>query len=258
MSASLFGKQIKNNYDVFKVDERLREWMSGVFDRIVIAVPDLSEATSQYQSLLGVEQFDALSDKGAPKAWWGFSNTVIELVQREVETSRIEGIVFNSPQAQCGEGLVESSLDLDICVGDGQQTAEFRLSSPQLQIPRLKVDHLVLRTDDADACIELFSGVLDIRLALDKTAPDWGGRMLFFRAGKLTLEVIESDSEDARGNFFWGIAYQCPDIESASAEFMARGVALSPVRQGRKPGTRVASIKSHCLQIPTLLIEPAN
>ena len=82
--------------------------------------------------------------------------------------------------------------------------------------------------------------------------------MLFFRAGKLTLEVIESDSEDARGNFFWGIAYQCPDIERASAEFMARGVALSDVRQGRKPGTRVASIKSHCLQIPTLLIEPAN
>jgi hypothetical protein len=33
-------------------------------------------------------------------------------------------------------------------------------------------------------------------------------------------------------------------------------VQLSPVRKGRKPGTLVASVKSHDMGIPTLLVEP--
>jgi hypothetical protein len=37
-----------------------------------------------------------------------------------------------------------------------------------------------------------------------------------------------------------------------------RGVTLSGIREGRKPGTRVATVKSHCLGIPTLLIEPVT
>ncbi|RLA53737.1 MAG: hypothetical protein DRQ65_05885 [Gammaproteobacteria bacterium] len=82
--------------------------------------------------------------------------------------------------------------------------------------------------------------------------------MLFFRAGKVTLEVIESDREQAGSNFFWGIAYQCSDLEEASREFTGRGVLVSEIRDGRKPGTRVATVKSHCLGIPTLLIEPAT
>jgi hypothetical protein len=56
---------------------------------------------------------------------------------------------------------------------------------------------------------------------------------------------------------FWGIAFQCRDIERSAAEMMQRGVAVSAVRDGRKPGTRVATVKSSCLDIPTLLIEQA-
>ena len=82
--------------------------------------------------------------------------------------------------------------------------------------------------------------------------------MLFFRAGKLTLEVIESDRDSTAANFFWGIAFGCKDISQMSGILAQRGVALSDIRDGRKPGTRVATIKSHCLGIPTLLIEPAT
>ena len=42
-----------------------------------------------------------------------------------------------------------------------------------------------------------------------------------------------------------------------AAELASRGVTLTAVRDGRKPGTRVATLKSHDLGIPTLLIEPA-
>jgi hypothetical protein len=122
----------------------------------------------------------------------------------------------------------------------------------------LSVDHVVLRTDDAQACIELFAGELGIRLALDKSAPTWGGRMLFFRAGKLTLEVIESAADAASGNSFWGLAYQCQDLAGLIHTLGGRGVAVSAMREGRKPGTVVATLKSHHLDIPTLLIQPAR
>ena len=81
--------------------------------------------------------------------------------------------------------------------------------------------------------------------------------MLFFRAGKLTLEVIESSGEPIEADTFWGIAYQCPDIERTARNLAGRGVGLSAIRAGRKKGTRVATIRSHCLGIPSLLIEPA-
>jgi hypothetical protein len=99
---------------------------------------------------------------------------------------------------------------------------------------------------------------LGIRLALDQTVPEWGGRMLFFRAGKLTLEVIDSGSDGPGQDYFWGIAYQCPDIVEIAGQLAERGVELSELRAGRKPGSRVATLKSHNLGIPTLLLEPAK
>ena len=232
--------------------------MTTVFDRIVIAVPDLSEASRQYQSLLGSEPLQCISATGRPAAWWGLPNTVIELVQHEIDAPRIAAIVLSAPNAQDGEQSVANSLGLDIRLGSGRLTEDFRRTRPELLSSRLTVDHLVLRTDNAEACIELFSGQMGIRLALDKTAPEWGGRMLFFRAGKLTLEVIESDRDEPSGNFFWGIAYQCQKLDGVAGELIGRGVALSDIRNGRKPGTRVATVKSHGLEIPTLLIEPAK
>ena len=81
--------------------------------------------------------------------------------------------------------------------------------------------------------------------------------MLFFRTGGITLEVIEAQGQEPGADYFWGIALQCANIEHAATALTGRGVTLSELREGRKPGTRVASIKSHTLRIPMLLIEPA-
>ena len=233
--------------------------MADKFDRIVLAVPELPVAVEQYRLLLGrAPGFPATPDEST-SAWWGLSNTVVELVQTEVPSARVQGIVLSSRTAVQHDMPVANSLGIDVRLCDGSATEDFYRRQPEAQCPGLSIDHVVLRTDDADTCVELFSRTLDIRLALDKTVPAWGGRMLFFRAGKLTLEVIASTTDNASGGTaFWGLAYQCPDLEGFAHALTELGISVSPIRDGRKPGTRVATVKSHCLGIPTLLIQPAT
>ena len=229
--------------------------MVSAFDRIVLAVPDLGAAAAQYEQLLGVAPLPPPEPYPGPAAWLPLPNTLLELRQRDVVQPAIAGVVFAAP---AGFAPRFDDRGLGISLSDGEATRRFRRERPEAQCHTLCVDHLVLRTADADACVTLFAGSLGIRLALDRTVPEWGGRMLFFRAGKLTLEVIDSGPDTTGPDRFWGIAFQCPDIERSAAGMMQRGVALSPIREGRKPGTRVATVKSSCLDIPTLLIEPAR
>ena len=227
------------------------------FDRVTIEVPGLDGAVDEYTQLFGAAPA-MLSSDADKRAWWGLSNTVIELLQVEAGSARVGALVLDRGASQQSEQVHDNPLGLGLLASDGQGTAAFRADHPGAQCPQLSVDHVVLRTDDADACVELFANELGIRLALDKTVPQWGGRMLFFRTGKMTLEVIESEADGSAGNYFWGIAYQCPDIDRTVTAMSGRGVQLSEIRDGRKPGTRVATVKSHCLGIPTLLIEPAK
>ncbi|NQX87229.1 MAG: hypothetical protein HRT77_01045 [Halioglobus sp.] len=224
-----------------------------LFERILVAVPDMRAAVAQYQVLFAAEGVQsALSDRRRVTRW-ALPNTVIELVEGSVLAPHIQGIAFSFPAAGPQEMPVENTLGLDIRASDGRSTADFRDAYPEAQATTLSVDHLVLRTQDADSCIGLFRDRLGVRLALDQTVPQWGGRMLFFRGGKLTLEVITSEAAGG----FWGIAYRCAEIDVAAARLLEAGVSLSAVRDGRKPGTRVATIQSHCLEIPTLLIQQA-
>jgi catechol 2,3-dioxygenase-like lactoylglutathione lyase family enzyme len=230
--------------------------MAIQFDRIVVAVPDLPAAVDQYQRFFGAPPLHREQPLPHGAAWWDLGNTMVELVQGSVARACIQGIVFSSPEAGAHEQPVANALGVDLRLCDGAMTAGARRS--HTEVGGLSVDHIVLRTSDPQSCIDLFAGTLGIRLALDKSAPQWGGRMLFFRAGKLTLEVIASDQEQQGGSYFWGLAYACADLDLRVETLAGRGVSVSAVREGRKPGTAVASVKSHCLDIPTLLIRPAR
>lgn len=227
--------------------------MDRVFDRIVIRVPELAAAADEYSALLG-----ARPHASGEAARWCLANTVIEL-RPGAERACIGGLVLGGAAAGADERGVANTLGIDLSVGDGSLTAAARQAVGTGHAGLPSVDHLVLRTGDAQACLDLFATDLGIRLALDKTVPEWGGRMLFFRAGKMTLEVIASEGDDdATSRGFWGIAYQCRNLQELAATLAARGVSLSSIRDGRKPGTLVATVKSHCLDIPTLLIQPVT
>lgn len=54
---------------------------------------------------------------------------------------------------------------------------------------------------------------------------------------------------------FGGLAWRSADIEATRERLVAGGVEVSEVRTGRKPGTRVATVRDRALGTPTLIIE---
>lgn len=118
-----------------------------------------------------------------------------------------------------------------------------------------KLDHVVINTNDADGFIKSYKEVYGIRLALDQTVEKWGGRMLFFRLNKTTIEVIAKEDGLSPKDKLWGLAWDVKDIKQTYDRLRKEGFDITPVIEGRKPNTLVATVKSNTHNIPTLLIQ---
>ena len=118
-----------------------------------------------------------------------------------------------------------------------------------------KLDHVVINTQDADNFISIYRDVYKIRLALDKTIEHWKRRMLFFRTNATTIEVIEEKNKKESADELWGLAWEVDSIEDAHKRLVGNNVEVTPIKEGLKKGTLVATIKSHTCNVPTLLIE---
>ena len=116
------------------------------------------------------------------------------------------------------------------------------------------VDHVVVKTQSAEAAKTFYGEQLGIRLALEQDVPEWGGTQLFFRASSMSIEVIASEKASEQDEL-WGLALKTDDIEATHTRLSEQGVEISDIRDGRKAGTRVCTAKSHTLGVPTLLIE---
>ena len=115
------------------------------------------------------------------------------------------------------------------------------------------LDHVVITTADPGAALALYGQGLGLRLALDKEM--FGSRRLFFRVGRVTLEVVEDPklSGEDKDRFF-GAAYRVRDLEATHARLRQAGLYVSDVRSGRKQGTGVFSLRDPLLGVPTLII----
>ncbi len=219
-------------------------------ERITIEVPDLKRAEFEYKSLLGEFTPDELLSSVI-----AFNNSTIELRENPfLRDPKITGITLLDDSF-----LIESSPILPEPRGLNINCIGKRLIQYDGTIKHgiIGIDHLVLLSNDLDDCIERFGAHgLGIRLALDRIEPRWGGRMLFFRVGKFTLEIIQNSHNDSqKDDRFWGLAFLCSDIKFTISELQKKGVKHSNVREGRKDGTLVATIKSHNLGLPTLLLQ---
>lgn len=132
--------------------------------------------------------------------------------------------------------------------------SELPLAPAQTNAAIAGVDHVVVSTQSADAAKHFYGEQIGLRLALEQHVPEWGGTQLFFRSNGMSIEVIATEKAKPVDRF-WGIAYTVDDIEAVHRRLTSAGVVVSEVRAGRKTGTRVMTVKSHTLDVPTLLIQ---
>jgi catechol 2,3-dioxygenase-like lactoylglutathione lyase family enzyme len=123
------------------------------------------------------------------------------------------------------------------------------------------IDHIVLRTADADGCVALYGGRLGLDLRLDRANEAWNARQLFFACGDLVIEAAAPINPDpARAgdrDTLGGLAWRVSDPYAAQARLAATGLDVSEVRKGRKPGTEVFTIRSGVPGAPYLMLKPS-
>lgn len=135
------------------------------------------------------------------------------------------------------------------------QKGELPKHKEDFDSPISKLDHVVINTNDPDGFISLYRDKYGIRLALDQTVEEWGGRMLFFRLNQTTIEVIGKENDKEAEDSLWGLAWVVKDIKATQKRLLSEGVEMTEVKDGRKPNTLVTTVKSHTCNIPTLLIQ---
>ncbi|MBR0694488.1 VOC family protein [Bradyrhizobium lablabi] len=121
------------------------------------------------------------------------------------------------------------------------------------------MDHVVVSTADPERAAALYGARLALDMALDRSHPDWG-RLMFFRCGDLIVEVTHKpgDAEADAPDRLRGVCWRVADIDATWARLAAAGVDVSEVRTGRKPGTRVMTVRTGTCGVPTLLVQPSQ
>jgi catechol 2,3-dioxygenase-like lactoylglutathione lyase family enzyme len=118
------------------------------------------------------------------------------------------------------------------------------------------LDHVVVTTEDSERAAALYGARLGLDLALDRSHQDWG-QLMFFRCGDLIVEVVRRPvaGGDAAHDRLWGLSWRVADIDATRARLIAAGLDVSEVRTGRKPGTRIMTVRSGTCGIQTVLLE---
>jgi len=136
------------------------------------------------------------------------------------------------------------------------------VSAVTSEAPILGLDHVVVSTQDSERAAALYGARLGLDMALDRSHQDWG-QLMFFRCGDLIVEVVrrpvaaadQNKVQDRLHDKLWGLSWRVADIDATRTRLLADGTEVSEVRIGRKPGTRVMTVRSGTCGIQTLLLE---
>ena len=265
--------------------------MISSIDRITVAAKDLLSAKKTFDCFFDTSpSYEVIEENlGYKSLIYNFENIQFELLStldtksnNELENffnkNNIGGLYGFSLRAENKEFLdkalisppinVKESIgneSLNFISGNLNQSENFKLSLNYYDAPLSRskyisdlfaLDHLVVTTNDGDKIVNLYKEKLGVRLALDQLVEEWGGRMLFFRTGHSTIEVI--DNKAPGEDVFWGLAWKTKDIESTCERLSQNNINVSEVRKGRKKDTLVATVKFDEIKIPTLLVEHLN
>jgi len=131
-------------------------------------------------------------------------------------------------------------------------------SVPSAAAPITALDHVVVATADGERAAALYGARLGLDMALDRSHPDWG-QLMFFRCGDLIVEVVRRPGKkaimDEAQDRLYGLSWRVADIDATRARLVSAGIDVSEVRIGRKPGTRVMTVRSGTCGVQTLVLE---
>ena len=255
--------------------------MITALDTIKIAVADVTTAASATQRLLG--RAVGAGDEGTTVR---LDNVALELALSEDGSEGLASLTFSvgsideafracerralKPSAPVvfaeavqNGGLREGRhIDLDSAATFGVQIS---LVESATTPPRANaigegavtgLDHIVVRTTHPNRAAALYGARLGLDMRLDRTEPKWGARLMFFRAGDLIVEVVHNLNEEASDapDKLWGLSWRAANIDAAHARLKVAGFDISQIRTGRKPGTRVFTVRNNTLGVPTLFV----
>jgi catechol 2,3-dioxygenase-like lactoylglutathione lyase family enzyme len=137
-----------------------------------------------------------------------------------------------------------------------ERAAERPHSAATAEAPITAMDHIVVSTGDPERAAALYGARLGLDMALDRSHPDWG-RLMFFRCGDLIVEIVHRPgvAVDLAHDRLYGMSWRVDNADATRARLLSAGIDVSDVRTGRKPGTRVFTVRSGTCGIPTLLVE---
>jgi catechol 2,3-dioxygenase-like lactoylglutathione lyase family enzyme len=138
------------------------------------------------------------------------------------------------------------------------QRDEWLARSPETATaPVDALDHLVIATPDPERAAALYGARLGLDMKLDRTIAALQTRFLFFRVGGLVFEIIHS-LKNGKGDGpdkVFGLSWRVADVEATRARLLEAGVEVSELREGRKPGTRVFTVRTGTFGVPTIVIQ---
>jgi len=260
-------------------------------DHIGIYARDLDRATADYEHLLGHAPswrgkvgehrhawfqlanvaLDVIAPEGsgAVEGIWGIGFAVQDLdAARRTLTRR--GIEVQEPAITRSFNERGETREWRIAIarrgGTGGVTQFFVEQSTAHAAPALSgndavagLDHVVITSSNPDRAAALYGARLGLDLRLDRANPEWGSRLQFFRCGDAIIEVgskIDAAAGD-QPDRFGGLAWRVRDAGPVHARLVSSGFDVSELRKGRKPGTRVFTVRSRTVGVPTLILESA-
>jgi catechol 2,3-dioxygenase-like lactoylglutathione lyase family enzyme len=137
-----------------------------------------------------------------------------------------------------------------------ERAEERPLSAPIAAAPITAMDHVVIGTADPERTAALYGARLGLDMALDRSHPEWG-RLMFFRCGDIVVEVAHKPGKEEASapDRLRGICWRVADIDATRARLADAGLDVSEARAGRKPGTKVMTVRNGTCGVPTLLVQ---
>jgi catechol 2,3-dioxygenase-like lactoylglutathione lyase family enzyme len=263
-------------------------------NHIAIAVKDLDRAASAYAALLGRRADWREEAAGARHTWFQLANMAIDLVQPdgpgesgdrvraqlEAHGEGLWGLAFGVSNldetsrllgrrgAPVGEAAALLSTDAwrlafvdpaathGVSIALAERTSRFA-AKPGAGDAVQALDHVVINTPNPDRAVALYGARLGLDFRLDRSNPQWGSRLMFFRCGGAVVEIgsrLGGDAPSDGPDRLSGLAWRVTDPDAAQARIAKAGFDVSEVRVGRKPGTKIFTVRSGVPGAPTVML----